>query len=612
MSTYHKKQRHGAQAAAALILASAITASTSLAATNKSGLIAGETWSKAMSPIRVVGDITVANLTIQPGVEVLFTGNYTFDCLGVLKAHGGEGVDRIWFHGDTGITWQGIGFPTGSPGSVMDYCIVQNSSATGIAITDCFPAISNCEIMDNSTTGVGGGVWISLSNVQGTLVLSGCTIKSNTSTVGAGGGVYVSAGANAVVRFTDCEFINNVALSTSGYASGGGAYFYGAGKCELLRCPFRGNQTSVIGGGSNSSGGGVFSSIYSLSLRNCELRSNIVKHTGYGYSMGGGFSAASGNVSLYNCCIRENSESAQSATIFAGGMFLENSSARLENCTIVNNPNKAIYSSGPLTVINSLIYFNNANGTQVTGSATITYSDVQNGYAGTGNIYVNPILDSVTAKISRFSSCVDAGNPSPAYDDLVFDPPAAWGSYGTLRNDMGAYGGPGAALWESGSYPLRVFPPSGGGLVGVGDTVTLKVSVGGVPPYTYLWKKSGVSITDIPGHLTGATTDTLTITHATSADDGEYTVDVTNAFGTTTSSVTKVAIDPLRVNVKMFAGVVIQAAVGTTVRVECSNDLSSGGWTTLTQLVLSTSPYTYYDADSPNHPKRFYRATEVE
>jgi hypothetical protein len=50
---------------------------------------------------------------------------------------------------------------------------------------------------------------------------------------------------------------------------------------------------------------------------------------------------------------------------------------------------------------------------------------------------------------------------------------------------------------------------------------------------------------------------------------------------------------------------------GKTVKVEYSNDLSSGSWTTLTQLVLPSSPYTYYDPDSPNHPKRFYRAVEV-
>jgi hypothetical protein len=61
----------------------------------------------------------------------------------------------------------------------------------------------------------------------------------------------------------------------------------------------------------------------------------------------------------------------------------------------------------------------------------------------------------------------------------------------------------------------------------------------------------------------------------------------------------------------MFAGVIIQAAPGTTVKVEYTNDLASGSWTQLWQGAVPTSPYTYYDADSPNHPRRFYRAVEV-
>ena len=97
---------------AAICLACGILTTAAPAATDKSGVIAGEIWTKAMSPIRVVGDIIVANLIIEPGVEVLFTGNFKFDCPGILKAQG-EGYDdsaTIKFHGDTGITWKGINF----------------------------------------------------------------------------------------------------------------------------------------------------------------------------------------------------------------------------------------------------------------------------------------------------------------------------------------------------------------------------------------------------------------------------------------------------------------------------------------------------------------------
>lgn len=47
------------------------------------------------------------------------------------------------------------------------------------------------------------------------------------------------------------------------------------------------------------------------------------------------------------------------------------------------------------------------------------------------------------------SPCIDAGDPNPAYNDPedAADPGwAQWPAQGTLRNDSGCYGGPGAQL----------------------------------------------------------------------------------------------------------------------------------------------------------------------
>ena len=607
---------------AAICLACGILTTASPAATDKSGVIAGETWTKAMSPIRVVGDITVANLTIEHSVEILFTGNFEFDCPGILRAIGEE-TDKIWFHGDTGITWKGINFLNSTPGSVMDWCIVQNSAANGIAITDSFPAISNCEIKNNSGS-VGGGMDIRL-NVQGTLVLSKCTISNNTAATG-GGGVYSYTAANSVIRYTDCYFIDNLARTTNGNSGGGGGYFAGTGKFELFRCVFRGNDVQVTDNNIEtyySLGGGLYVGSGTVSLWCSDFQDNTALVSGTGsvdpfknpsYPRGGGIYVNAGSASLSNCIIRKNIV-VGGGSRYGGGCCLAGGTARVENCTIASNTYEGLYrSAGTLTVINSIIYSNNSNGTQVTGTATISYSDVQNGYAGTGNLNVNPILDPVTAKISKFSSCVDAGNPDPAYNDIVFDPPLAWGSYGTARNDMGAHGGPGAALWE---YPRDPRPEiisiTGSGTHRFGDTITLTASVAGIPPFSYQWSRNGVAVADDPPRVTGAKAATLVILNAGAADAGMYTVSVNSLLGygsdTSPPPTAPVEISPLWIDLKMFAGVIIQAQPGKTVKVEYSNDLVS--WTTLTQLVLPTSPYTYYDTDSPNHPKRFYRAVEV-
>ena len=46
------------------------------AQTNVSGTINGAVWDSAGSPYRVTGNLDVQDLTIGPGVDVVFTGNF--------------------------------------------------------------------------------------------------------------------------------------------------------------------------------------------------------------------------------------------------------------------------------------------------------------------------------------------------------------------------------------------------------------------------------------------------------------------------------------------------------------------------------------------------------
>ncbi|MCX6880457.1 MAG: hypothetical protein NTW21_42635 [Verrucomicrobia bacterium] len=88
-------------------------------------------------------------------------------------------------------------------------------------------------------------------------------------------------------------------------------------------------------------------------------------------------------------------------------------------------------------------------------------------------------------------------------------------------------------------------------------------------------------------------------------------MEVTSAYGTVISGASTIVVEPLRVAIEMFAGLIIQAEAGKTVRIQATTNLTTGTWTTLAEIVMPTPPYTYYDADSPHHPKRFYRAVEV-
>ena len=131
------------------------------------------------------------------------------------------------------------------------------------------------------------------------------------------------------------------------------------------------------------------------------------------------------------------------------------------NNTIIYN-----YSTGPgggirawsttMTIKNNILWGNTASlGSQIfaaTSSVTAIYNDIQGGFAGSGNINLNPEFDVMNYYLSGISPCIDEGDSTAVYNDLS-DPlnpsSALFPSKGTTRNDMGAYGGPGCSLFSS-------------------------------------------------------------------------------------------------------------------------------------------------------------------
>ncbi len=73
-----------------------------------------------------------------------------------------------------------------------------------------------------------------------------------------------------------------------------------------------------------------------------------------------------------------------------------------------------------------------------------------------------------------------------------------------------------------------------------GDTAVFSVLAAGAGPLTYQWRLAGLPLTDGPtpsgSIISGSTTDTLTITQLSQADDGSYDVAVTTACGSAIST----------------------------------------------------------------------------
>lgn len=276
---------------------------TSVRATDVSGPIVNQTWTSNNSPYRVVGDILVASLTINPAVTVLFTSNYVFEVQGRLKANGAA-VAPIVFMGTNG-GWQGIYFNHSLPGLFLAYCTVSNSVNSGIRIEDSTPAIANCVIVNNS--GVNGGGIYSSSVAKGGLVLQNCLVTNNTAS-GQGGGIY----ANMAVG--DLLVQNSSVFSNASASSGGGVrVILGTNTLRMDGCLLSGNvvnPTISVGDGSWFAGGGICVSGSSL-LKNCVVLNNMCysktgSPVGSGVSLGGAMYSETGGSDLRNCIISGN------------------------------------------------------------------------------------------------------------------------------------------------------------------------------------------------------------------------------------------------------------------------------------------------------------------
>ncbi len=138
------------------------------------GTIDGGTWTVENSPYIITGNITIANLTIEPGVRVQFRDNYSFEINGDLQAQGFYS-DSIYFQSEPGNPngWKGIKFKGGSSNSSLKYCRIENANGQGTRIEGGVALeFHNCRISDN----IGNGLFIKDSEVQ----LKNCIIKSNS------------------------------------------------------------------------------------------------------------------------------------------------------------------------------------------------------------------------------------------------------------------------------------------------------------------------------------------------------------------------------------------------------------------------------------------------
>lgn len=254
---------------------------------------------------------------------------------------------------------------TAREGQPAYHVIVGANSATldGFTITG-----GDANGPDSETTQLGGGMYNSGSSPT----LSNCMLLNNSASREGGG---MSNSDYSSPTLTNCTISNNSARE------GGGMHNTDDSSPTLTKCTFSNNSASGSGGGMNND-------YYS-------------------------------SPTLINCLFSNNSARS------GAGMRNEKSSPTLSNCTISNNSASNISGgilnwASSLTLTNCIVWGNTPDATLYHGSnITITYSNVQSGYEGEGNINTDPMFigpANGNYHLRSNSPCIDTGTEIDAPD----------------------------------------------------------------------------------------------------------------------------------------------------------------------------------------------------
>lgn len=353
-----------------------------------------------------------------------FTDNYANLYGGGVYAMGESGVSAAdcVFHNNSAM-WQAGGGVFSEEGNFSPHsfvnCEFTENRNSGLAFDDCNEVrIIDCEFHDNTGNGpraVSGGAltiegclftghgYVSVKTTEpGDMTMTECVFRNNLTAVvydgggeavvtrcgfvegSHGGGVLINSGNGTVI---DCVF---------DHAGGGVAHQGTGGKLLVVGCRIEGNEGSLYPGdegylraidcviiGNDRAISGPDNGEAFMSIENCLIAGNE-------YAVFDRESST--HCDLINCTIVDNE---------SGIMFhWEDQKYRFDNCIIWNSPF-------------------DLDG----GDVLITYSDVEGGYPGPGNIDVDPqfVVPSEDFHLAPGSPCIDAADNTAVPDDITFD-----------------------------------------------------------------------------------------------------------------------------------------------------------------------------------------------
>ena len=341
-----------------------------------------------------------------------------------------------------GVTIDGFTVTRGRS-TVVGAGLENNAASTAIT------TIKNCIFDDNDTTLQGGAI----DSRTGHMIILNCTFKNNdaTTTQPRGGAIFLYAGTMAL---EDCSFEYNTA------GSGGALNLRGpSGSVSITNCVFKGN--SAYRSALTSDGGAILSD-RTATITGCTFLDNhAIRYGGVIAS----YCPTGNTITFINCLFASNSAGPnEGGNTPGGGVIAINDSStaprgtlNIANCSFSGNSangtgstggaiyNRIAYVWTQFDITNSILWGDSPDEIFIpTGglAPTVSYSDVQGGYAGTGNIDADPLFVGGGYHLGVGSPCVNAGTDAGVYDDLDGDLRPLLGGF-----DMGSdeYSG---ACWD--------------------------------------------------------------------------------------------------------------------------------------------------------------------
>ena len=374
--------------------------------------------------IVINGSPTLKNLIIRDnerlegsgeGISIVGGGNALItDC--IIKdnrAHSSsEGVINVYrssvefkncviSNNDGAVMHIGTEDPSTYPANlIMDNVEVMNHSCVGcgndatISIHNATTTLKNVNIHDNKV-GSAVTIWRDGEDAQVELKIEDSDfIRNHASTSGGSGGA---------LRFSNLQLVrilNTTFSSDSSKTDGGAIYSWNTDSLFIDNSTFNGNVSTDGNGGAMTVKGDENSTLY------CEIKNTTFENNSGGW---GGAIAAFEPINMNIDSVFATGNEAS-----GNGSFIElccGASVSITNSTIYNNEtnnNDLNVGDSKLTIKNSIIWKDKIGG----GGATIevTYSDVEGGFTGTGNIDANPIFcDTINYLIRDTSPCVGTG-----------------------------------------------------------------------------------------------------------------------------------------------------------------------------------------------------------